>query len=194
MTTMTAARVACLVVVFVLALAPAPSAQSASLVATGDAVRARVPEFGFIEGEVLAQLRDGQSVTVEIEFGIHTRVGGPVVVRARQMFTISFDLWEERFAAVRVGSPSRSISHLTVADVEAWCLDQLVVSRAALAVARRDGPFWVRIESRAQLSPPVPTQSDSLLSLGGLIESFSRRRNESERRRTLDAGPLYLPE
>ena len=43
---------------------------------------------------------------------------------------------------------SQSVSHLTLAAAEAWCLEQLAIPLSALGALGRDLPFWVRLEYR----------------------------------------------
>ena len=54
---------------------------------------------------MLARLKEGRSVRVDFELTVLAKPDGPVVKQAMQAFTLSFDLWEERFAVSRVGSP-----------------------------------------------------------------------------------------
>ena len=67
---------------------------------------------------------------VDFELTVLSQPEGPIVKREVQGFTLSFDLWEERFAVSRAGSPPRSISHLRANDAENWCLENLTMSAA----------------------------------------------------------------
>src|SRR5687768_17159277 len=114
-------------VILVTGSAVRASAQSVAVNITGDAVHVRAPEFTFIKGGSLARLKDGQSVRVELHLTVLPRPGATPTAERRQTFALSYDLWEERFAVTQAGVPSRSISHLTSAAAEAWCLEQLTV-------------------------------------------------------------------
>lgn len=175
-----------------LVLARIAAAQSATVFEDGAALRVRAPAFGFIEGPVLERLRDGRSVRVEIVLAVLARPDGQPVATARETCTISFDLWEERFAATRAGTPTRSISHLRASEAEAWCLDQVGVSRSSIGGLGRDTPLWIRVESRAELPAPQPVERDSVLALGRLIEALSERQPVSDPRRVIEAGPLRI--
>ncbi len=177
-----------------LATAASASAQPVTLVPSGDTLRASAPSFHFIEGPVVDRLRDGRSIRVDIDVAILGRATGPGIVRVSQTFTLSFDLWEERFAVVRSGTPPRAISHLAARDAEAWCLDQIEVPRAALSGMARGAHVWVRIEATTD----VPESRTSAVGVGSalerLVETLGRRRSEDPIRRTMEFGPLRLPE
>jgi hypothetical protein len=121
------------------------------------------------------------------------RTAAPIA-QTTQTFTISFDLWEERFAVSRAGTPPRSISHLTARAAEAWCLENLTVPAAPIARLGADAPFWIRLEYRGQ-NPAVAAEAngDTTLTLGKLIDVLSRRRPTADVRRSVEAGPLRLP-
>jgi hypothetical protein len=161
-------------------------------VTTADgAVHVQAPGFRFIEGAVLARLKDGQSVRVEIEVRVLDGPGGAAAAVGRQICALSYDLWEERFAAAVTGGPTRSNSHLTAAAAEAWCLRQAAVPLHELGTLGRDRPFWIRVEFRmvnGVESPPEPRG----LTLRGIVEALSRRGQPGEVSRSMDAGPFRL--
>ena len=117
--------------------------QSMTVTTTGGEVRVQAPGFRFISDHTLARLKDGLTVRVEIEMRV---LAGPGAATAaaqnRQTFVLSYDLWEERFAATVSGTGSRSISHLTAAAAEAWCIQQLMVPVNGLG-SLRSQPFWI---------------------------------------------------
>lgn len=176
----------------VLVLARGAAAQAVTVLEDGGTLRVRAPAFGFIEGQVLERLRDGRSVRVEIELSVFIRADGQAIATARETCTLSFDLWEERFAATRAGTPPRSISHLRANEAEAWCLDQVGVPRDAVASLAPEAPVWIRLQSRAELPVPQPVESDSVLALGRLIEALSQRQPPGDARRVIEAGPLRI--
>jgi hypothetical protein len=166
------------------------SGQAPTVVSVAGAVHVRAPAFGFIEGPVLERLKDGRSVQVDLGLSVLPAPEGPVVARAEQRFTVSFDLWEERFAVAMIGAP-RSISHLRAKDAEAWCLERLTIRETELGRLGRDVPFWIRLVAQVpQLAPP-PEAEEARFTLRGLIDRLSRRR-EDELRRSMEAGPLRL--
>jgi hypothetical protein len=109
-----------------------------------------------------------------------------------QSFALSFDLWEERFAVTRVGTPARSISHLSARNAESWCLENLTIPVAALDRRGRE-PFWVRLVYRVLAPTPATSPEDEGFTLRGIIDRLSRRRGgDDELRRAIDAGPFRL--
>jgi len=167
--------------------------QSLTVRAVGDALHVRAAGLGFIEGQVSDSLRDGRSVRVDFEFTVLEKPEGPSVTQGRQSFNLSFDLWEQRFAVTRIGTPPRSVSHLTSKDAEAWCLENVTVPLVALGRFGRKAPFWVRLEYRVQDRVPVPdADDDSTFSLRRLIDVLSRRRQDHEWGKLVEAGPFRL--
>ena len=152
----------------------------------------RAPAFGFIKGETLARLKDGRSVSVDLGLSVLPDRGATAVAQSRQVFVLSYDLWEERFAVTLAGVPPRSISHLTSAGAEAWCLEQLTVSVRALGSLGRDRPFWVRLEYRILDGDAPAADADAGLTLRWLIDRLSRRRKAEELTHAIEAGPLRL--
>ena len=168
-------------------------AQAVTVSRAGDAVTVRAPGFTFIKGEPLARLRDGRSVRVELEFAVLPKPGASGVTRNKQTFVLSYDLWEERFAVSLVGPPSRSTAYLTSSAAEAWCIDQVTMSVAAMGALGRDQPFWLRLEYTVLDNSRTSGQDDSGFTLRGMIDALSGRRRIDEPRQRLEAGPFRLP-
>jgi len=175
-----------------------PSAQSLTISTSAGTLRAKAPGFRFIQGEPLSRLRDGRSVRFDFELAVLARPGTSTIAQARHSFILSYDLWEERFAVTRIGNPgtttipattSRSISHLTSIDAEAWCLDQLTIPVGALGRLGRDASFWIKLEYRV---PERATSSDEGYTLRSLIDALSRRRKADELGDAIEAGPFRL--
>jgi hypothetical protein len=158
-----------------------------------DALHVQARGFSFIEGPVLARLKEGRSVRIDFDMAVLTKPDGPVVKQAVQGFTLSFDLWEERFAVSRIGSPAKSISHLRPGDAETWCLDNLTLPVTSLGLSR-DMPFWIRLAYRVQDVPMTSNEEpDERYTLRGLIDRLSRRREEDNLTKSINAGPFRLP-
>ena len=164
--------------------------QSMTVTTVGGDVRVHAPGFRFITGEPLARLKDGLPVRVELELSVLAGPGGTATVRQKQAFVLSYDLWEERFAAAVSGSGSRSMSHLTAAAAEAWCVQQLAVPVGALGSLRTQ-PFWIRLESR-MLNGNAAGREDDGLTLRGIIETLSRRQ-ASDTSHSAEGGPFTVP-
>jgi hypothetical protein len=148
--------------------------------------------LGFITGPVLERLQDGRSVRIDFELIVLEKPQGSVVTKTQQSFNVSFDLWEQRFAVTRLGSMPRSISHLTARAAEDWCLDNVTVPLAALGRLGRDTPFWVRVDYRVPDPTSTADPEDSTFTLQTLIDVLSRRREDQDRAKSVEAGPFRL--
>jgi hypothetical protein len=178
--------------VLVSAVVPVLLAQTVTVRTVADALHVQARGFSFIEGPVLIWLKEGRSARIDFEMTVLTKPDGPIVKQALQGFTLSFDLWEERFAVSRIGSPPKSISHLRPRDAESWCFDNLTIPVSSLGLGR-DTPFWIRLAYRVQ---DVTRETDDApgerYTLRGLIDRLSRRREEADLAKSMDAGPFRL--
>ena len=168
------------------------AAQTLTVSANGDALHVQARDFSFIEGPMLNRLKEGRSVRVDFELTVLSKPDGPAVKQSVQTFTVSFDLWEERFAVSRAGSPPRSISHLRAKDAENWCLENLTMSISSMGIGR-DTPFWLRLVYRAQDLAPVAETPGERYTLQALIDRLSRRRDEADLAKSVSGGPFKLP-
>lgn len=167
-------------------------AQSISVHRAGDVLAVRAPTFTFIKGEPLVSLKDGRAVRVDLELSVLPGPGGAAAAQARQVFILSYDLWEERFAVTHVGVPPRSIANRTAGEVEGWCLEQLTVPIASLGSLANDRPFWIRLVSRVIDGDDASSGGDEGFTLRALIDALSRRRKDNVRTHTVEAGPFRL--
>jgi hypothetical protein len=167
------------------------SAQTLTVRAVSDALHVRSSGLGFITGSVLDRLQDGRSVRVDLELTVLDKPNGGTVARAQGSFNLSFDLWEQRFAVTRIGPMPRSISHLTARAAEEWCLDNVTVPVISLGRTARE-PFWVRVVYRVQERSAATSPEESTFTLQTLIDVLSRRREDQDRAKSLEAGPFRL--
>jgi len=168
------------------------AAQAIAISRVADAVMVKAPGFTFIKGEPLGILKDGRLLRVDLELAVLPAEGADGVARDRQTFVLSYDLWEERFAATRVGQPSRTSEYMTSSGAETWCLDQLAVPVSALG-ALVDQPFWVRLGYRILDSDAATTEDGRPgYTLQSLIDALSRRRKAGEWTHSVEAGPFRL--
>jgi hypothetical protein len=117
------------------------------------------------------------------------RRGGVSIEATELRFTLSYDLWEERFAVSRNGVNSKAISHLTVREAEDSCLESLWLSTGTLSQA----PFWIRLECRVEEPDSgADEEGDSLFTLGGLIDTLSRRSSREQPNGSLEVGPFRM--
>ena len=185
----------CGVLALVLAtvLAPRVLAQTVTIRTVADALHVQARNFSFIDGPVLARLKEGRSVRIDLDMAVLTKPDGPIVKQVMQAFTLSFDLWEERFAVSRIGSSPRSVSHLRARDAETWCLENVTMPISSLGIGR-DTPFWIRLAYRVQdVAGAGTAEPGGRYTLQGLIDRLSRRREADNLARSIDAGPFRLP-
>jgi hypothetical protein len=169
------------------------TSQSLTVHTVGNVLQVQAPGLRFVEGEPLARLKDGQSVRVDLALTVLSKPGGQPTVERRQMFVLSYDLWEERFAVTLPGEPASSISHLTATAAEAWCLQQLTVPVSALGPQGRELPFWMRLAYRVLDGTGPPEQAqDAGLTLGGLIDLLSLKGRSGELSHSVEAGPFRV--
>jgi hypothetical protein len=183
--------------VVLLALLPWPtvpvSAQALTVEAVGDALKIRAPGFSFLRGGPLARLKDGRAVRVELAALVLAAPGRSPAATTRRTYSLSYDLWEERFAVTAVDARPQSVSHLALAAAEAWCVEQLAVPLRTLGTLGRDVPFWIRLEYRMLDGDGSADPADSGYTLQALIEALSRRRKTESAPPPLEAGPFRLP-
>jgi hypothetical protein len=156
----------------------------------GDSLRISAPQIRFLNGKPLEQLKNGAKVSFISQIAI-TGEGGVMLGRPHvDRFVISYDLWEEKFAATRLGPPAKSANRLNIPAAEAFCLDSLTAIPPALTPAR---PFWIKLELRAE----DPRDASAIvgepgINLTRLVEVFSRPPRSLQPRWTELAGPLRL--
>jgi hypothetical protein len=165
-------------------------AQSASARIDRDQLRIAVPRLHFLIGEALSRLHDGATVRYELELIAKTDRNGRTLARTMEQFAVSYDLWEEKFAVTKLGSPPRSISHLSASAAEAWCIDNISIPTSAISPNQQ---FWIQLDYRAGSSAASADPSDnSGFTLTGLIDIFSRRTRSEQVHGSEEIGPLRL--
>jgi hypothetical protein len=184
------------------------SAQSLTIDTVGDALKIRAPGFSFLKGEPVARLKDGRSVRVELAAMVLPAPGKQPAAVTRRLFALSYDLWEERFAVTTTEARAESVSHLTLAAAEAWCVEQLTIPLTSLGALGRDLPFWMRLEYRLVDADGVHDEAESGYTLQALIDLLSRRRKpvssesgqgpttgsgQADPPHAIEAGPFRTP-
>lgn len=158
----------------------------------GPRLRVSAPQIRFLAGRPLEQLRNGANVGFVSQVQLFFDSQAAAAVRAVDRFVLSFDLWEEKFSATRIGPPRRSATRLSAPAAEAWCLDHYLDVPPALTPRRR---FSIRLELRAE--DPKETSAivgDPGINITRLIELFSRPPRSQQPRWTAGSGPLRLEE
>jgi len=155
----------------------------------GDRLRLSAPELHFVAGAPLEQLRAGASVTYAISVTVTAERGGAERFRLDDIFTVSYDLWEERFSVARTRPPARSASHLVAEAVEAWCLDALQVPVSAVPAA---GTFVIQLDCLVPSAENDREDAPSRLTLTGLLDALSRRARAASPQWRVRSVPLRL--
>jgi len=164
--------------------------QSLTVRIDGPQLRIAAPRLHFLVGGALSRLHDGATVKYAFQLEAKADKNGIVLARTQEQFAVSYDLWEEKFAVTKLGSAPRSISHLSAAAAEAWCIENVAIPVAALGANQS---FWVRLDYRVDDSGSATEQSDnSGFTLTGLIDIFSRRTRSEQLHGSDEVGPLRL--
>ena len=166
-------------------------AQDLVLRRSTDQVRVSAPRLHFLTGKPLERMRNGASVTYDMQLTVYAENRLSVLRRGFERFVVSYDLWEEKFSATRMHSARTSASHLTADAAESWCLDNLSIPVAGLPL---DKPVYLRLEVRAQEPRDRrPSEDDEGISLARLIDIFSKAGNPvSGGQWRAEAGPVLL--
>jgi hypothetical protein len=160
----------------------------------GDYLRIAIPRFTFLDGTELARLKDGASVAYLAQLTLSTTPNSLMpVARSVARFALSYDIWEERFQATRIGSvpgTNRSTAHLSEQAVQDWCIDNLTIDRSQIP---SDRSFYLQFDFRAE----DPRDQSGIvgepgINLTKLIEIFSRPTRGAQPRWLITAGPFRL--
>lgn len=186
-----AGRLLSFYLVVALAAIPDLRAQELQLAWNGRELRAAAPQLRFLTGKALERARNGNSVAFDMQLSV--LAGTSVLARTAERFLISYDLWEERFAVVRLArdnQPQKSASHLAQTAAESWCLDNLVLPTEKLDPNRQ---VIVQLDVRAEdARNSAQLIGEPGISLTALIEIFSRPSRSQQARWTLQRGPLRI--
>lgn len=166
------------------------SSQQLGVRLEGDFLRIVAPHFSFLSGKPLERLKEGGSVAFIGQVSVST---GPNTIDARSVarFALSYDIWEERFSVTKIGLDSRrTVSHLSAAATEAWCLENLAIDRNQIPP---DKPFFVSLDLRAE----DPRDQNGVIGDPGinitrLIEVFSRPARGQQPKWLISGGPYTV--
>jgi hypothetical protein len=157
----------------------------------GEQLRVSAANFSFLQGKALERLHDGATVTIDMQTSLLVDNRASVFRRALGRFVFSYDLWEEKYAVARLVPERRTASRMTREAAENWALENLPVSVAGL---NPDRDFWVRVELLIEdrRDPPPLVSGSGGISLGALIELFSRTSRPQQPRPQAESGPFRL--
>jgi hypothetical protein len=161
-------------------------AQSLDVRIEGDHLRISVMKVRLLAGDALQKLRDGATVTFVARLSTLSSRAGTVLGHVDYRFVVSYDIFEEKFQVTRILPSSRVVSHVSQATAEAAFSDGLELP---IPGPNPNMPFWIRWEYQTETESP---SGDVGLSLGGLVEIFSRKNANEPARAVVESGPHRL--
>lgn len=152
-------------------------------------LRVAAPNLHFLEGKALRRLQDGAGLVFSLQLSLSSDQFRTVSRRQVDRFVVSFDLWEEKYAVVRLGAARQQASHLTREAAERWLFDHSGVPLYGLPA---DAAHWVRAELRAD-DPRDAGRFllDPSVTLARLVEWFGRPQRGEAQRWNMEQGPFY---
>lgn len=151
-------------------------------------IHVAAPSLHFLTGKSLAHLHDGAAVPFDFQLVITAGSKDNVVARSLERFTVSYDVWEEKFSVVRVRDFRRSSMRLSAASAESWCLDNIVIPASRLPSGQQ---LWARLEIRSA-ETKEPLAATSGINLATLIEIFSRPSRPQQDHWAVESAPFLL--
>ena len=119
----------------VAALVSIAAAQSTTVRIDGQQLHLLATRIHFLTGEALLRLRDGATVNYELQLTARPDRAGKLLGRAVEHFSVSYDLWEEKFAVTKLGGLPKAVSHLSAAAADRSSRRSRVIVFAGLSVA-----------------------------------------------------------
>jgi len=170
----------------VVSVSPYLRGQALELRWTGDEIRVAAPKLHFLQGRVLERLRDGSPVMMGLQVSVAADNRANILRRVAERITVSYDLWEEKFAVLTRRS-SQPVVHANAAGAEGYCLAQLAVRVSDLPAGRN---LWFKLDVRVE--EPDESQTGSPPTLRDLVDTFSKTRPKPDQHWTVEAGPVRL--
>jgi hypothetical protein len=148
------------------------------------------PRLHFLTGKTLQRLHDGAPAPFDFQLTVSAGSKNNVIARAVERFVVSYDVWQEKFAVVRMSDFRKSAMNSSSNAAETWCVDNIFVPALKLPAGQ---DLWARLEIRSvdpkSQSSPV---SDSGISIISLVELFSRPPRPQQDRWTLETAAFHI--
>jgi hypothetical protein len=175
-------------------IATAMFAEELILRAQGNRLDFSAPRLHYLTGRPLARLRNAEPVAFDFQVTLAAANKTNVVKQNTARFVISYDLWEESFAVTKTTPARKTASHLTVNQVETWCVQEMSLDLAGVATNQ---PLYASMDIRAVEESETRlfgrgNITDAGISLTSLLERFSRPSKSTQPHWILEAGPLTL--
>jgi hypothetical protein len=187
-----------LIAAFLSGLAFAMWAEDLILTSRENRLEFSAPRLHFLVDKPLERLKNASQVTFAMQTTVWTGVRTHEFRKNAVQFAVSYDLFEEKFKVIKLGTPLKTQEHLTKNAAEAWCVKEMAIDD--ISGLKGSDQVWARLEVRVldgKESGPLFTRgnvSDSGISLTPLIDFFSRPVQQAQPSWTLDAGPFTLDE
>ena len=153
-------------------------------------LRVAAPRLHFLTGKSFERLHDGVAVPFDFQLTLAAGSKNNLVERALERFTVSYDVWEEKFSVVRLRDLRKSGPHLSANMAESWCLENIFVAATSTLAGQ---PLWARLEVRSAAGKePAPELPDAGLNLAALIEVFSRPPRQQQDHWALESAQFHL--
>ena len=168
------------------------SASSEDLFArrSGGEIHVLAPRLHFLSGKSLDRLRDGAAVPFDFQLSIAAGLKNNIVAHNVERFTVSYDVWEEKFRVVRLRDFRKSPAGLTASAAEAWCIENIFVPASS---APADKELWARLEIRVAESKDAASASGGTgISIPALIALLSHPPRPQQDHWTLESASFHL--
>ena len=154
-------------------------------------IHVAAPRLHSITGKSLQRLRDGATVPFDFQLSFAAGARSNVVQRAFERFTVSYDVWEEKFSVVRPRDFRKSAPNLSANAAETWCLENILPRPSALPTDRE---LWARLEVRSAEAkePSSSPYTDPGISITTLIGIFSRPPRPAQDHWALESAAFRL--
>jgi len=155
-----------------------------------DQLRVTAPRLHFLTGKSLQRLRDGATVPFDFKLSIAAGLKSNIVQSAVERFSVSYDVWEEKFRVVRLRDFRKSAPGLSANAAESWCLENLFVAAAGVPA---DKELWARLDIRvSDTKEAVSSSTESGISIPALIQLLSRPPRPQQDHWALDSASFHL--
>ncbi len=153
------------------------------------------PRFHYLIGRPLARLKNAEPVVFLLQSRLTAGGRVNVVKQNAARFVISYDLWEEKYAVTKTSPSRKTANHLTAAEAEAWCVQEMSLTDLGGIAANQQ--LWATLDIRAEDEKETrlfsrSDISDAGISLNGLVELFSKPSRSTQSHWLLEYGPVTL--
>ncbi|MEP6962342.1 MAG: hypothetical protein ABI995_09690 [Acidobacteriota bacterium] len=180
---------------FMSGVATAMLAEELILRVQGNRLDFSAPRLHYVTDGPGKRLKNAESVGYDFNVTLALNTRTNVIAQYPARFVISYDLFEEKYSVTKTTPNRKSAAHMTVAQVEAWCVQEMSVTDLSRIPVNQ--PFWARLEIRAEDETETRlfgrgNITDTGISLNSLIERFSRLPRGTQQPWVVENGPVTL--